>query len=145
MSTTGWIMAGVAAIIFARWGYLRLLARADRERAALYAQGGGVVPHGKDNVVPLASMLHEQDSAEAYDDLPERTDGRDMQSELRRAGWVETGPGYWVKNASREAEDMHGDGSLVIGPGCMDEIRARKAWADHWNARLALDFDGGAR
>lgn len=54
MSTTGWIMAGVAAIIFARWGYLRLLARADRERAAVYG--------------PFDEMLHEQDSAKETDD-----------------------------------------------------------------------------
>ena len=78
-------------------------------------------------VVPLASMLHEQDSAEAYDDLPERTDGRDMQSELRRAGWVETGPGYWVKNAPADdqipLEDIQpGDveALALIGSVCAD-------------------------
>ena len=82
--------------------------------------------HEASPVVPLASMLHEQDSAEAYDDMPERTDGRDMQSELRRAGWVEAGPGYWVKNTADDEiplEDIQpGDveALALIGSVCAD-------------------------
>lgn len=84
----------IAALALLVW---YLFHRADTEVEASVNRALGPV-------VPVDALLHEQDSAEAYDDLPERTDGRDMQSELRRAGWVETGPGYWVKNASADDE-----------------------------------------
>lgn len=53
-------------------------------------------------VVPLASMLHEQDSAEAYDDTPEKLgptvgDSAEVaRDKFIRAGWVEVAPGYWA-------------------------------------------------
>ena len=51
-------------------------------------------------VVPLDDLLHEQDSAEAYDDLPEASAAETgIAAALAANGWIEVGPGYWVKNA----------------------------------------------
>lgn len=93
--------------------------------------GSGVIQEDHDGgthpVHCPCTMLHEQDSAEAYDDLP------DMDVE---AGIILHGRIEWI-----DSEGI----KRVFGPSPVDEVRARKEWADEWNARLKLDFDGGAR
>lgn len=139
MSTTGWVLVIVAAAIFARDIYRRLVKRADSERAALYARGGEVVPHGKDNVVPLDDLLHEQDSAEAYDDLSEEVfrtapGARVISRAEYEAMEPEPGVWYWICDFyDADGERLHAD--IDVRPSddtvaalhdmSVDEFRAR--------------------
>jgi len=99
-------------------------------------------------VVPLTELMSPKEE-QVGDDTLAMLQGCTIEEyatrvELRDA-LIESIAADEMRRASTEAEDIHGDGSLVISAGAMDEIRARKVWAEHWNARLKLDFDGGAR
>lgn len=143
----------IAALALLVW---YLFHRADTEVEASVNRALGPV-------VPLDDLLHEQDSAEAYDDLPDmdveagipygpRTMSRMTGSLADAASHIISieDEGWWQINVTirRAEENTFLINSVEAYPvddvDADSEITKRKAWEDEWEERLALDFDGGA-
>lgn len=120
-----------------------LFHRADSEVEASVTRALGPV-------VPLEDLMHEQDSAEAYDDLPDMDVEAGITYGPRQMwggfGGIQDGDdnGPAGDTTSAFADDYNAVRE-EMRQATLEHLRQRKAWVDEWNERLGLDFEEGSR